>query len=166
VVRASAERGETLGATQDATHFRLFFILLCYQYLRSLIQLKILVLFDPQFGERRLKILLSNFNIIMSSQKKYFVYITTNKNHTVLYIGVTNNLSRRIHEHKTKRNRGFTAKYNVDKLVYYEVFDFIEIAIKREKTLKGVTRAKKEALINMKNIEWLELYSTGTITGI
>jgi putative endonuclease len=93
--------------------------------------------------------------------KKYYVYITSNHNSTVLYIGVTNDLSRRMREHKSRRNPGFTAKYNVDKLVYYEIFDYIDIAINREKTLKGWRREKKEFLINSKNIEWKELYMDG-----
>jgi putative endonuclease len=94
----------------------------------------------------------------MLIKKKYFLYITSNTNDTVLYVGVTNNLSRRIMEHKTKRYDGFTARYNVNKLIYYEVFNYIDLAIKREKTLKGWTRDKKVQLINSKNIEWKELY--------
>ncbi len=66
-------------------------------------------------------------------QKQYFIYILCNQNNTVIYTGVTNDLNRRIKEHKNKTIKGFTKKYNVDKLVYYEVFDKIEEAILREK---------------------------------
>jgi len=93
----------------------------------------------------------------------YYTYILTNKNHTVLYTGVTNDLSRRCHEHKNKLVKGFTEKYNVDELVYFEVFDFIDLAIAREKQLKGYSRAKKEALINNFNPEWSDLYNNGKI---
>ncbi len=102
----------------------------------------------------------------MLIKKKYFLYITSNTNDTVLYVGVTNDLSRRIMEHKTKRYDGFTARYNVNKLIYYEVFNYIDLAIKREKTLKGWTRDKKVKLINSKNIEWKELYLDGMISTI
>jgi putative endonuclease len=102
----------------------------------------------------------------MLTQKKYFLYITSNVNDTVLYVGVTNDLSRRIMEHKTKRYDGFTARYNVNKLIYYEVFNYIDLAIKREKTLKGWTRDKKVQLINSKNIEWKELYLDGMVSTI
>ena len=81
----------------------------------------------------------------------YYVYILTNINNTVLYTGVTNDLIRRCHEHKNKLVKGFTEKYNVDKLVYYEVFDYIDLAIKREKQIKGFSRAKKDILINKIN---------------
>ena len=102
----------------------------------------------------------------MLAKKKYFLYITSNVNDTVLYVGVTNDLSRRIMEHKTKRYDGFTARYNVNKLIYYEVFNYIDLAIKREKTLKGWTRDKKVQLINSKNIEWKELYLDGMVSTI
>lgn len=93
----------------------------------------------------------------------YYVYILTNRNHNVLYIGVTNNLVRRIFEHKKKLVRGFTEKYNVDKLIYFEQFDFIDLAIAREKQIKGYSRAKKIILINKLNPEWKELYNNGKI---
>ena len=89
--------------------------------------------------------------------RNYYVYITTNKNNTVLYTGVTNNLERRMHEHKTKANRGFTSKYNVYKLVYFEHFTDINQAIAREKQLKKWRRAWKEALINEMNPDWNDL---------
>ena len=93
----------------------------------------------------------------------YYIYILTNKNHTVLYTGVTNDLVRRCHEHKNKLIEGFTEKYNVDKLIYFEVFDFVELAIKREKQIKGYSRVKKIELINKINSDWTDLYSNGKI---
>ena len=87
----------------------------------------------------------------------YYVYILTNEHHTVLYTGVTNDLERRCYEHKHKLKKGFTQKYNVDKLVYFEQFDNIDLAIAREKQIKGYSRAKKFALINQMNNEWTEL---------
>lgn len=96
----------------------------------------------------------------------YYIYILTNKNNTVLYTGVTNNLVRRCHEHKKKLIKGFTEKYNVDKLVYYEVFNFIELAIKREKQIKGYSREKKDILIDKVNPNRDELYKNGIIKEI
>ena len=87
----------------------------------------------------------------------YYVYILTNEHHTVLYTGVTNDLERRCYEHKHKLIKGFTQKYNVDKLVYFEQFDYIDLAIAREKQVKGYSRVKKIALINQMNKEWKEL---------
>jgi putative endonuclease len=72
-------------------------------------------------------------------------------------------LERRCYEHKQKRIKGFTQKYNVDKLIYFERFDFVDLAIAREKQIKGYSRVKKIALIDQFNIEWKELYSDGTI---
>ena len=94
----------------------------------------------------------------------YYVYILSNKNNNVLYAGVTNDLVRRCHEHKLKLLKGFTKKYNVDKLVYYEMFDHIEIAIEREKQIKGYSRKKKDLLIDKVNSERNELYHDGVIT--
>jgi len=88
----------------------------------------------------------------------YFVYMTSNKNNTVVYTGVTNNLARRIYEHKNKLNRGFTSRYNVDKLVYFEHFVDINYAIAREKQIKAGSRKKKEELICSMNPEWKDLY--------
>jgi len=93
----------------------------------------------------------------------YYVYILTNANHTVLYTGVTNDLERRCFEHKHKKVKGFTKKYNVDKLVYYEIFDFIDLAITREKQIKGYSRVKKHSLIEGFNKEWKELYHNDKI---
>jgi putative endonuclease len=88
--------------------------------------------------------------------KQYYVYIMTNRSGT-LYIGVTNDLVRRVHEHKTKCVEGFTAKYNLTRLVYYEAGTDIREAIAREKQLKGWRRSKKLSLINSSNPEWNDL---------
>ncbi len=82
----------------------------------------------------------------------------TNKNNTTLYIGVTNNLIRRIYEHKNGLIEGFTKKYNIKKLIYYEILNDPENAIKREKSLKNLLRVKKEKLINNMNPTWKDLY--------
>ena len=93
----------------------------------------------------------------MRATKTYFVYILTNKNNKTLYVGVTNNLTRRVFEHKNKLNKGFTEKYNINKLVYFETFQWINEAIKREKQLKRYPRIKKDALINETNPNWDEM---------
>ena len=82
----------------------------------------------------------------------------TNTNNTTLYIGVTNNIIRRVYEHRNKLVKGFTSKYNLTKLVYYEMFDDIINAITREKYLKGKKRDFKLSLINNFNPEWKDLY--------
>jgi len=82
----------------------------------------------------------------------YYVYIMTNAYNNVLYTGVTNDLERKCYEHKHKIVKEFTQKYNVDKLVYFEKFYFIDLAISREKQIKGYSRAKKIALINILNL--------------
>ena len=87
----------------------------------------------------------------------YYVYILTNKNNTVLYTGVTNDLCRRLYEHKNHLNDGFTKRYNLEKLVYFETFTNIKDAIIREKTIKGWTRAKKNVLIDSLNPQWKDL---------
>lgn len=84
----------------------------------------------------------------------------TNYNKTTLYIGVTNNLVRRVYEHKHKLVDGFTKRYNLTILVYYEVFDNIENAIIREKQLKAGSRQKKIDLINSLNPSWQDLYNS------
>ena len=89
--------------------------------------------------------------------RQYYIYIMTNKRNTVLYTGVTNDLKKRIYEHKEKLVEGFTKKYNVTKLAYYEVFDDIESAILREKQIKSGPRQKKIELINGMNKEWRDL---------
>jgi len=88
--------------------------------------------------------------------KNYYVYILSNYSKT-LYTGVTNNLQRRIFEHKNKLFKGFSSKYNLTKLVYYEVAEDINSAIKREKQIKGWLRKKKIALIESDNLEWKDL---------
>ena len=87
----------------------------------------------------------------------YYVYILTNKHNTVLYIGVTNNINRRLYEHKNKLVDGFTKRYNLDRLVYYETTENVSTAIEREKQLKGWTRAKKNELIKSFNPELHDL---------
>ena len=88
----------------------------------------------------------------------YYIYIMTNQRNTVIYTGVTNGLKRRVYEHKEKLAKGFTRKYNITKLVYYEVFEDVENAILREKQIKGGSRRKKLELVNSMNKEWLDLY--------
>ena len=87
----------------------------------------------------------------------YYVYIMTNFTNSVLYIGVTNNIERRIYEHKGDCNEGFTKKYNIKKLVYLETFSNIDDAIYREKQLKGKNRAYKKSLIEKENPQWIDL---------
>jgi putative endonuclease len=88
----------------------------------------------------------------------YFVYIMTNKYNKVLYTGVTSNLAKRIYEHKAKLKGGFTSKYNVNKLVYFEEYEDPVAAIDREKQIKGGSRAKKLGLIRQMNPGWMDLY--------
>jgi len=91
--------------------------------------------------------------------KQGYVYILFNQKNGTLYVGVTSNLVARVYEHKNKIVDGFTKKYNVDKLGYYEIHDDIVSAIAREKQIKGGSRAKKVALIESTNPEWNDLYS-------
>ncbi len=88
-----------------------------------------------------------------------YIYIITNRKNGTLYIGVTSNLVKRVYEHKSKITDGFSKKYNLTKLVYYEVFDNIENAIKREKQLKNWKREWKVELIEKVNREWNDLYN-------
>ena len=90
--------------------------------------------------------------------KTYYVYIMTNKTNRVLYIGVTNNLIRRVYEHKEGMIKGFTEKYKCNKLVWYESTTDINSAIKKEKQMKKWKREYKENLINKMNPEWEDLY--------
>jgi putative endonuclease len=90
--------------------------------------------------------------------KQFYVYIITNKNDSVLYIGVTNDLVRRVYEHKNKLAPGFSDKYSLNKLVYYEILDDPENAIKREKQLKAWHRDWKDELITSANSDWKDLY--------
>jgi putative endonuclease len=88
--------------------------------------------------------------------RQYYVYIMTNNSRT-LYTGVTDNLIRRVHEHKNKLVEGFTKKYNITKLVHYEITRDVQAAIRREKQIKGWLRRKKIALIEAGNPEWKDL---------
>ena len=90
-------------------------------------------------------------------QRSYYVYILSSQYQGTLYIGVTSNLARRIEQHKNKSVAGFTARYGVDRLMYYEVYGDIRDAIEREKQLKGWTRKKKIALIEKENDQWRDL---------
>ena len=88
---------------------------------------------------------------------KYYVYILTSKTNTTMYVGVTNDINRRLYEHKNGLLDGFTKKYNVHKLVYLEETDSIDDAIAREKQLKGWKRDKKNQLVETMNPEWKDL---------
>jgi putative endonuclease len=90
--------------------------------------------------------------------KSYFVYVLTNWDGRVMYIGVTNNLERRLFEHKNKLVAGFSSKYNLDKLVYFEETPDIQAAIAREKQLKSWRREKKNALVESLNPKWKNLH--------
>jgi putative endonuclease len=90
------------------------------------------------------------------SDREYYVYILTNRSWT-LYTGVTNDLTRRVWEHKNKWTKGFTSRYHIGKLVYFEMFSDIVDAIAREKQIKGWTRAKKWALVQAANPAWKDL---------
>ena len=90
-------------------------------------------------------------------RSQFYVYIVTNKGSTVLYTGVTRNLERRVQEHKDKLVPGFTSRYNIVKLVYYEVYENSESAVLREKRIKGGSRQKKIGLIESINGEWKDL---------
>ena len=89
--------------------------------------------------------------------RNFYVYIATNQRNTVLYTGVTNNLVRRIHEHKNKLVEGFTSKYNINKLIFYETLPDPIAAINAEKKIKGWTRRKKIDLIKSKNPKFKDL---------
>ena len=90
---------------------------------------------------------------------QYYVYILSNSNRNVIYTGVTNDLIRRVYEHKNHLDKGsFTSRYNVENLVFYEVTTHIDSAIAREKQIKGWNRKRKEKLIEAKNPNWNDLY--------
>lgn len=91
--------------------------------------------------------------------RQYCVYIMTNAHHTVLYTGVTNDLIRRVEEHKSGKGGKFTGKYNVTELVYYECGGDVNTAIFREKQIKAGSRKKKIELINSTNPKWNDLYA-------
>jgi putative endonuclease len=92
----------------------------------------------------------------MNREKHYYVYIMTNPSKT-LYTGMTNNLQRRVEEHKQKLLAGFTTRYNITRLAYFEVFEDVRNAIDREKKIKSWSRAKRVALIESKNPKWDDL---------
>ena len=94
------------------------------------------------------------------NEKQYYVYIITNKYNTTIYVGVTNNLARRIYEHKNKLVEGFSSKYNLNKLIYFECTENVESAIIREKQIKNYSRSKKELLIEKMNPSREDLYES------
>lgn len=94
----------------------------------------------------------------------YYVYLLTTSDNSVFYTGVTNDLVRRIVEHKVHLNKGFTDKYNITKLVYYELFHNVDEAIKREKQLKRYPRTWKAHLIALMNAEWNDLSESIGVT--
>jgi putative endonuclease len=96
-------------------------------------------------------------------KKDFHVYIVSNKSMT-LYIGITNDLQRRFHEHETKLVPGFTSGYHFDRIVYYETYEDVRAAIAREKQLKGWTRAKKIALVKSSNPEWKHVLPMSTVS--
>ena len=91
---------------------------------------------------------------------QYYIYFMTNTGNNVIYTGVTSNLKRRVYEHKNKIIKGFTQKYNINKLVYFEYSPSIESAIMREKQIKAGSRLKKIELIENTNPNWDDLYDT------
>ena len=93
----------------------------------------------------------------MPLERSYYVYILTNWNNEVMYVGVTNNLERRLYEHKQKLIDGFTKKYNLNKLVYFEETNSVLAAIEREKEIKKWRREKKNALVLKDNSQWKDL---------
>ncbi len=111
-----------------------------------------------QAKDARFEVVIKLLRIIMYSEKFSSVYILCSKRNGTLYIGVTKNLPKRIYEHKSKLADSFTKKHNIDKLVYYECFDLIIDAIKREKILKHYKREAKLELIESFNPSWKDLY--------
>ena len=91
-------------------------------------------------------------------EKQAYIYILSNRYNRVLYVGITSNLIKRVWEHKNKVVDGFTKRYNLNKLVYYEIYDDIDTAINREKQIKSWPRRKKLTLINTMNPFWNDLY--------
>jgi len=89
-----------------------------------------------------------------------YVYLLASGKHRTLYLGVTNDLIRRVYEHKTKAKRGFISRYDVNRLVWFEVYDDAETAITREKEIKKWRRDWKVALIEAVNLDWDDLYSS------
>ena len=93
----------------------------------------------------------------MRRRRRYYVYILTNPSRRPCYTGITNDLERRIAEHRDAWNTGCTRKYNLNRLVYYETFRYVGNAIRREKQIKGLSHAKKRALIESANPQWDDL---------
>ena len=93
----------------------------------------------------------------MASQRRYYVYLLTNWSNKVMYVGLTNDLERRVYEHKHKLVEGFTQKYNVNKLVYFEETGDVNAALAREKEIKKWRREKKNNLVRAMNPEWEDL---------
>ena len=112
---------------------------------------------DPELKEGSFSFVLSEK--IVRSVKFYYVYVLTNWNQRVMYVGVTSDLKRRIHEHQNKLVKGFTAKYNVNKLVYYEQTNDVITALAREKEIKRWRREKKNNLVLSINPGWSDLSS-------
>jgi len=110
----------------------------------------------PQAGLPKQSHWILNFYYIPKMKKSY-VYFLTNKSKSVIYVGVTSNLVKRVHQHKLKTYKGFTTKYNCNRLVYFEEYNTISDAIAREKILKSGNRKRKELLINNFNPEWKDL---------
>jgi len=100
----------------------------------------------------------SNLYYQIMEQKQFYVYIATNKTNTVLYVGITNNIIRRGYEHKQELVSGFTSRYKIHKIVYYEIFSTALEALTREKQIKGGSRKKKIDLIKSMNSEFKDLY--------
>jgi putative endonuclease len=96
----------------------------------------------------------------MAQEKQFYVYLLTNWNNKVMYVGVTNNLERRVYEHKNKLVKGFTEKYKVDKLVYFEETSDASAALAREKEIKKWRREKKNKLVMGMNPQWADLSRT------
>ena len=91
----------------------------------------------------------------------YYIYILSNNHNTAIYVGVTNNLARRVYEHKMHLDKNsHTTRYNIEKLVYYEVTSNIEAAIEREKQIKKWNRDRKNKLIESKNPKWIDMYES------
>ena len=94
---------------------------------------------------------------LQTDMPSFYVYLLTNQNNKVMYVGVTNHLVRRVYEHKTKQIQGFTEKYNVNKLVYFEETSDVRAAITREKEIKKWRREKKNSLVVTVNPDWKDL---------
>ncbi len=92
------------------------------------------------------------------NNKQYYIYLLGNKNNTTIYTGITSDIKRRIWEHKNKITKGFSSKYNLYKLLYYEIYQDPENAIIREKQIKSGSREKKIELIESMNPKWIDLY--------